>query len=279
MRNKIHIFIKIFITQPYLMLKLKIIKPSLVIISSIFFLLLTSCASKKNVLYLQDIDSKNGRELNYNTSKIQVNDILTIKISSLYPETAIPYNFDNSLSTNSSFIETLKLQGNLVSSEGFIVLPIIGSIKVVGKSTTELESHIKSILESGNYLEDAIVSVRILNSKITILGEVIAPGTFTITEQNVTTLQALGYAGDLKINADRKDILIIRDLDGKQYIKHIDLTKTDWFDSPFYYIKQNDVIVVNPNNTKIKSSGYIGNIGTILTIASILLSTVVILTR
>ncbi|NMH87640.1 polysaccharide biosynthesis/export family protein [Flavivirga algicola] len=242
-------------------------------------LLFTSCASKKNILYLQDIDTKEGRKINYAHNKIQVNDILTIKISSLYPETAIPYNFDNSLSTNSSFIETLKLQGSLVSKEGFIVLPIIGSVKAIGKSTTELESHIKSILESGNYLKGAIVSVRILNSKITILGEVITPGTYTITEQNVTLLQAIGYAGDLKINGDRKDILVIRDIDGTQFIKHIDLTKTDWFDSPFYFVKQNDVIVVNPNNTKIKSSGYIGNIGTVLTIASILLSTVVILTR
>ncbi|GAA3618973.1 polysaccharide biosynthesis/export family protein [Flavivirga jejuensis] len=261
------------------MLKLKIVETYFIFFISIFCLFLSSCASKKNVLYIQDIDKQDGRELSYNTNKIQVNDILAIKVSSLYPETAIPYNFDNSLSTNSSFIETLKLQGSLVSSEGYIILPIIGSIKATGKSTTELELHIKSILESGNYLQNAIVSVRILNSKITILGEVITPGTYTITEQNITILQALGYAGDLKINADRKDILIIRDVDGKQLIKHIDLTKTDWFDSPFYFIKQNDVIVVNPNNTKIKSSGYIGNVGTVLTIASILLSTVVILTR
>ncbi len=245
----------------------------------IICLLLPSCASKKKMLYLQDIDTKEGRKINYAHNKIQVNDILTIKISSLYPETAIPYNFDNSLSTNSSFIETLKLQGSLVSKEGFIVLPIIGSVKAIGKSTTELESHIKSILESGNYLKGAIVSVRILNSKITILGEVITPGTYTITEQNVTLLQAIGYAGDLNIHGDRKNILVIRDIDGTQFIKHIDLTKTDWFDSPFYFVKQNDVIVINPNNTKIKSSGYIGNIGTVLTIASILLSTVVILTR
>ncbi len=249
------------------------------LIVTFFSLLVSSCASKKNMIYVQDIDTQAGRNITYTSNKIQVNDILAIKISSLYPETAIPYNFDNSLSTNSSFIETLKLQGSLVSEDGFIVLPIIGSVEARGKSTTDLEEHIKSILESGNYLKGAIVSVRILNSKITILGEVLTPGTYTITEQNVTLLQALGYAGDLKINGDRKDVLIIRDMDGTQYIKHIDLTKTDWFDSPFYFVKQNDVIVVKPNNTKIKSSGYIGNIGTVLTIASILLSTVVILTR
>ncbi|OEK07752.1 hypothetical protein A8C32_14770 [Flavivirga aquatica] len=245
----------------------------------ITFLIFSSCASKKDILYLQDIDNKEGRKINYVSNKIQINDVLAIKISSLYPEAAIPYNFDNSLSTNSSFIETLKLQGNLVSPEGNIILPVIGSVKVLKKSTTELELHIKSILESGGYLKNAIVSVRILNSKITILGEVVAPGTYTITEQNVTLLQAIGYAGDLKINGNRKDVLVIRDINGIQHIKHIDLTQTDWFESPFYFLKQNDVIIISPNNTKIKSSGYIGNAGTVLTIASILLSTVIILTR
>ena len=243
------------------------------------YLFLSSCASKKEMLYFQDIASKDGRQLNYDSSKIQVNDILSIKISSLHPETAIPYNFDNSLSTNSSFIETLKLQGSLVSSEGYITLPIIGAVEAKGKSTSELELHITKILEEGDHLKDAIVSARILNSKITVLGEVNLPGTYTITEQNVSLMQALGYAGDLTINGKRTDVLIIRDENGKQTIKHVDLTKTDWFDSPFYFVKQNDVIVVNPNDAKIKSSGYIGNVGTVLTIASIILSAVVILTR
>ncbi len=242
-------------------------------------LLFSSCASKKDILYFQDVDTKAGRKINYVSNNIQVNDVLAIKISSLYPETAIPYNFDNSLSNNSSFVETLKLQGHLVSSNGLVVLPIIGPIKAVEKSTSELETHIKSILESGNYLKGAIVSVRILNSKITILGEVMAPGTYTITEQNITLPQAIGYAGDLKINGNRKDVLVIRDVDGMQFIKHIDLTKSDWFNSPFYFIKQNDVIVVNPDNTKIKSSGYFGNAGTVLSLTSILISTVVLLTR
>lgn len=246
---------------------------------SCLILFLVSCANKKDILYFQDIDTQNERQINYRSSKIQVNDILSIKISSLDPETALPYNFDNSLSTNSSFIETLKLQGNLVSSEGLIALPIIGSIEAKGKSTTELELHIQKILEEGNHLKSAIVSVRILNSKITILGEVNVPGTYTITEQNITLMQALGYAGDLTINGKRNDITVIRDEGGTQLINHIDLTKTDWFNSPFYFIKQNDVIIVNPNNPKVKSSGFIGNVGTILTIASILLSTVVILTR
>ncbi|MGV6830173.1 MAG: polysaccharide biosynthesis/export family protein [bacterium] len=243
------------------------------------FVALSSCANKKDILYFQNIDNQHNRDIPYQSNKIQVNDILSIKIISLDPETALPYNFDNSLSTNSSFIETLKLQGNLVSAEGFIIMPIIGKVKATGKSTDELEIHIRDILEEGNHLKGAIVSVRILNSKVTILGEVNLPGTYTLTEQNVTLIQALGYAGDLTINGKRDDVVVIRDEGGKQQIGHINLTNSNWFDSPFYFIKQNDVIVVNPNDPKVKSSGFIGNVGSILTIASLLLSAVVIITR
>lgn len=243
------------------------------------FLLFTSCASKKNVLYFQDADTKHNQAIAYSNPKIQFNDILSVKISALHPETVIPYNFDNSISTNSSFIETLKLQGYLVSAEGYIIFPILGKVKASGMTVAELEIHIKNILIEGDHVKDPIVSVRVLNSKITILGEVNAPGTYTLTEQNVTLPQALGYAGDLNIHADRKQILLMRDVDGVRVVKHIDLTQTDWFNSPHYFIKQNDVIVVNPNNTRIKSSGYVGSVGTILTIASILLSTVVIITK
>jgi len=260
------------------MLKIKKVKLSLLFSTITICLFVLSCGSKKDVIYFQDIDNVQGREIDYSHNKIQVSDVLAIKITSLYPEAAIPYNFDNSLSNNSSFVETLKLQGHLVPADGFIILPIVGKIKALNKSTTELEAHIKHVLESGSYLKGAVVSVRILNSKITVLGEVNSPGTYTITEQNITLLQALGYAGDLKINADRKDILVIRDVDGVQIIKHIDLTTSNWFDSPFYFIKQNDVIVVNPDNTKIKSSGYFGSPGTFLSLASITLSAIVILT-
>lgn len=241
--------------------------------------LLTSCKSKKELWYFQDLKDNQTTQLNFEAAKIQHNDILTIQLSALNPESILPYKFDNSISTNSSFIETLKLQGYLVDIDGTISYPILGRIQVAGKSPIELEAHIKKLLEEGGHVKNPSVSVRILNSKITILGEVNKPGTYTITEQNLTLPQALGYAGDLTINGERRNVMLIRDVDGVQVVKHIDLTKSDWFTSPYYYIKQNDVIVVSPNDARVKSAGLIGTTGTLMGVISIILTTIVIITR
>lgn len=246
------------------------------VLFSALLLCITSCASKKSVLYFQDVDNINLRKLNYSNSKIQADDIINIKITALNEESVAPYNLDNGLSPSTSFIEILKLQGYLVSKEGNIVFPIIGAIKVSDKTTSELESHIKKILIDGNHIIDPTVSVRLLNSKFTILGEVNKAGTFNITENNITLLQAIGYAGDLTINGSRQDVLIIRSIDGIQKTKKIDLTKTDWFSSEFYYVKQNDVIVINPNTNKIKSSGLLGSAGAVMSAISLVLTSILI---
>lgn len=251
-------------------------KPLIYLLFLASILCITSCASKKSVLYFQDADNLNLRELNYSNSKIQVDDIINIKITALNEESVAPYNIDNGLSPSTSFLEILKLQGYLVSKEGNIIFPIIGDIKVLGKTTSELENHIKKILIDGNHVIDPTVSVRFLNSKFTILGEVNKAGTYNITENNITLLQAIGYAGDLTINGSRQDVLIIRSEDGIQKTKKIDLTKTDWFSSEFYFIKQNDVIVINPNSNKIKSSGFLGSAGAVMSAISLVLTSILI---
>lgn len=240
---------------------------------------ISSCATKKDVLYFQDAESLNLRKLNYSNSKIQIDDIINIKVTALNQESVKPYNVDNSIAPSTSFIEILKLQGYLVSKEGNIVFPIIGKIKAVNKTTEELEQHIKKILKDGNHVNDPTVSVRLLNSKFTILGEVVKSGTYTITENNLTLLQAIGYAGDLTINGSRKNILIIRSKDGVQYTKRIDLTKTDWFTSEYYFVKQNDVIVVNPNTNRIKSAGLLGSAGAVMSAISLVLTSILIVTN
>jgi polysaccharide export outer membrane protein len=242
-------------------------------------LLLQSCASKKDILYFQDSTEYISSRIEYTGSLIQPNDILSITVGAKVPETVIPYNFQQ-LGTNSmSNIETMKLQGYLVSPQGTIVFPVLGEIPVVNKSTSELEQELKNVLEIGGHLLSPTVSIRLLNAKVTVLGEVNKPGTYSFTEQYLTLPQALGYAGDLTINGKRKDIILIREALGIRTIKHLDLTTTDWMNNPDYTIRQNDVLVVNPNNSKVKSSGYIGNAATILTIASLVLSTVILLTR
>ncbi len=243
------------------------------------FLFLQSCASKKDILYFQDADSEKLSPVNYQAPRIQPNDILDIKVSALVPETALPYNVQLPTMTTATTIELLKLQGYLVDPEASIVFPVLGRIVVGQKTTNDLEKELQNQLEEGGHLIQPKVSVRLLNAKVTVLGEVNKPGTYSFTEQQISLPQALGYAGDLTINGQRKDVLLIRETDGLRSTHRIDLTESAWFDSPYYYIQPNDFIVVNPNGPKVKSSGFIGNTGTLISVLSVVLSSIILITR
>jgi polysaccharide export outer membrane protein len=248
---------------------------------TILGLLLSSCVSNKDLLYFGDANMSQSTPINYTSNTLQPNDILDIKIGALVPETAIPYNNQtiNYSGQQIQNIDLLKLQGYLVGTDGSIVLPILGKIEVVNKSIASLEQELISILEDGQHLVSPSVSVRLLNAKVTVLGEVGRPGTYTFTEQFISLPQALGYAGDLSINGKRTDILLIREQQGERRISQIDLTTTNWMNNPEYRIMPNDVIVVNPNNAKVKSAGIIGNASTVVSIVSVLLSITILLTR
>ena len=240
-------------------------------IKKIFLLLLSlsivSCASKKDILYYQDLQNGSQEYINYLSSTIQINDILFIKVSALIPESVEPFNLMGSNGNNVT-LETYRIQGYLVSQEGSIAFPIIGTINLAGKTTTEAQTLIAKMLSDGGYIKEPTVSVRVINSKITVLGEVKSPGTFNYDEQNLSLNQAIGLAGDLTINGVRKDVMLIREVNGVRTYAHVDLTSSDWFTSPYYYVKQNDIIIVNPNGPKITTAGYLNSIGTTLGIIS-----------
>ena len=252
---------------------------------SILYLLtvafLCSCASKKDVIYLQDIDNYNLEKVTQLQQKtiIQVNDILKIDIKTLDPESVQPYlkDFSNSASSGGQQLGLVKLKGYIVDENGEIEMPIIGKVKVKDLSREDAEQKIKYKLSSD--LKNPFVSVRIVNYKFTIQGEVNNPGTYEIAEPNFTLFQALGMAGDLNIKGKRDNILIIRTQGDERIVKRIDLTKSEWMNTPFYFIKQNDVIVVEPNNPQVKTAGFIGNVGILTSVASIVLSAIVIITR
>ena len=240
-----------------------------------------SCATKKQVNYLQDIDKYQNTELHDTDIKIQPKDILNISVTTLMPEAAIPYNkmsSGNSMNQNQS-IELMQLYGYVVSNLGFINFPVLGEISVKDKTTNQVESTLKEILEQGGHLKNPTVSVRLINAKFTVLGEINAPGTYNFTDNNLNVLQALGLAGDLTITGQREDVLLIREMDGVRTITHIDLTKSNWLDSDVFYIKPNDVLVVNPNLKMVKSAGIIGDPSTLLGIASLVISITILLTR
>jgi polysaccharide export outer membrane protein len=250
-----------------------------ILIIGVLFLIFSSCASKKEILYLQDSTDYNETPLNYSIPKIQPNDILKIEIGALIQESAIPYNKSKSAAGGGQSIELLQLEGYLVSESQTINFPVLGLVSTKDRTIKEFEEELKQELEDGGHLKEPSVNIRLLNAKVTILGEVNSPGVYNFTEQNITLLQALGYASDLTINGKREDVKLIRESNGNRTITHIDLTSSEFLDSEFYLIKPNDVIIVNPNAPKVKSAGFVGNTATVISVISILLTTVVLITR
>lgn len=245
-------------------------------------ILLCNCSSKKEIIYLQNIDDYNESLVMSVDNNIQNNDILSIVISSgAIAETAEPYNKANLVlgnSTRGSQNQNLLAQGYLVSSNLTIKLPIIGEISVANKTLRDLEHTIEKILVEDEHLTDPTVLVTLLNAKFTTLGE-IGTGTHYFTENNLTILQAIGMAGDLNIRGQRKDIIIIREVDGIRKVAHVDLTSAELLESAFYFIKPNDVIYVKPNDVKVKSAGFITGPAALIGFATLVVSTIVLITK
>lgn len=227
-------------------------KKNFSIIVVLVLVMLQSCTTKKNMLYLQDLDTYSNSTLNYAATKIQPNDILKIDISDLNPLVSAPFNIASGAS-NLQSVEMMQLSGYLVTPQGNVTLPILNEIKVGSLTPAEAELKIKGLLISEGYLVNPTVVVRVLNNKFTILGEVNSPGVITFTEQSISLLDAIGLAGDLTYSAIRKDVKLIRELDGKRLVFHIDLTTASWMSDPNLRIRQNDVIVVTPNTLKVNS--------------------------
>ena len=241
--------------------------------------LLQSCVSKKQMLYLQDVDTINSQEVTYNNHTLQVDDILRISVGALVPEAAIPYNNVTGGSVVANNIDVMKLDGYLVSQRMTINFPVLGELSVKGKTTQDLENDIKKLLVDGGYLINPNVTARLLNAKVTILGEVQKPGTFSFTENNISLLQALGLAGDLTINGSREDVVVLRRINGVQTTTRINLTSASFLKGPYQMVKPNDVIVVNPNSARISSAGYIGSIPILLGVITSSLTIILLFTR
>jgi polysaccharide export outer membrane protein len=244
------------------------------LIALTFFLV--SCTSKKEVVYFQN--AKNFETIvdtDTFTSKFKINDIISINVSTFDLEAVKPFNLVKSSGP-------LNGGGNeidyLIDIEGNIDYPVLGKIKLLGLTVGEAKELFKEKLNE--YLNDPIINIRILNFRISVLGEVSSPGTYVISGERITIMEALGLAGDLTIKGKRDNIMVIRDFNGTKTYTRIDLTTKEAFNSPVYFLTQNDVIYVEPNKSAISSSSFDARVGTAIAIASILItSTVIILTR
>ena len=233
--------------------------PSLFILS-LCALLLSGCSSYKKVPYLQDADVVNNmqKSLPMYDAQIMPKDLLTITVNTTDPEAAAPFNLTVQSSVNvarsTSLTQQPTLQQYLVSNEGTIDFPVLGRLQVSGLTKSEAENLIREKL--GTYLkEEPIVTVRMSNYKISVLGEVARPGMFTINNEKVNIFEALALAGDLTIWGQRDDVKLIReDAAGQRQIINLNLNKADIVASPYYYLQQNDILYVTPNKTRAKNS-------------------------
>ena len=231
----------------------------------IVIFLLASCQSYKKVPYLQDVAvvEQTVQQENLYDAKIMPKDLLTIVVSCTSPELAIPFNLTvaspASVVAGSSQLTTQPvLQPYLVDNEGKINFPVLGELKVGGLTKREAEQLIIDKLKP--YIKETpIVTVRMVNYKISVLGEVTRPGTFTISNEKVNLLEALAMAGDMTVWGVRDNVKLIREgANGKQEIVTLDLNKAETILSPYYWLQQNDIVYVTPNKAKARNSD-IGN--------------------
>lgn len=217
-----------------------------------------SCASREKIVYLQN--SIPQSEVAGFETKIKSDDVLAIVVGSENPEVSAPYNSTvvNLQSSSSETNQVPQMPTYLVDKDGFIEFPILKKIKIGGLTKEEAITVLKDKLKE--HVADATINLRIVNFKYTLLGEVNKPGTYTIQSERVTLLEALGQAGDLSIYGKRNNILLIREENGVKTSQRIDITKSDFINSSYYYLAQNDVIYVEPNKTKINSSSVGPNI-------------------
>lgn len=238
--------------------------------------LLASCAAPERVLYFQDLNQGLQEEITQNYEiKIRKDDLLGITVSARNAEMAIPFNLPAtaySLEAKSSI--TAAQLGYQVGVDGNIVFPQLGKIQVEGMTRKELAQYITTQLEQQKLLQDPVVTVTFQNFKVSVLGEVKNPKVINVKSDRITVLEALAEAGDLNIQAKRDRIAVIREAEGKRTVHYLDLRSSDLLQSPYYYLQQNDVVYVEPNNAKtIQSrSTQVTSVGTWVSVFSSMMS-------
>lgn len=254
-------------------------KTRFIILSILAITISTSCASRKDLIYFQD-EPLSGGYIDSSPEQLfyKADDILTINVSAADPVAAKPFNLAT-VTESFDLMEATgreRMQNYLVDYNGNIEFPVLGTLHIAGMTRIELTEMLKEKVRE--YAKDPIINIRLVNFTVTIIGEVNSPGTYTIQNERISLPEALGLANDLTIFGQRKNVLLIREIEGKKKFAKIDLTSVNALSSPLYYLQQNDVIVVEPNNARIRSANYnqnnavlISAIGTLTTIVAVFL--------
>lgn len=248
---------------------------------------LVSCIPTKKLTYLQETQVKQDSLIQINLQqrpyRVQINDVLSIRVKALDQELVALFNPSTSASEGASLDEGYYYDGFVVDRHGKIRLPTLGEVSVLGYTTEEIRDIIQQKLLEDYFTEEAniFVTVKLAGIKYTIAGEVGGPGTKVELVEELTLLQAIVNSGDITQYGDRTDVLVIRQYPGGKKIHHVDLTTIDALNSPYYYVQPNDLILVNPLPQKSLGLGTTGfqTLTTLVSVLTLAVTTVLLFTR
>ena len=259
----------------------------MLLLRTIFTLLATNmmfcaCSTYKNAWYLQDGDfSSAEQEIQNGQIRIKPLDRLTVVVNSRNPELAVPFNAWSTFGALSGQPaqgqNEQSLQIRTVDENGKLEMPVIGAVEATGKTRGELARLIAERITAGGYIDDPSVNVEFVDMKIAILGEVARPGYYDIKRDKISIFDALALAGDITIYGQRNEVAVARETNGVRTIEYIDLTSKSAFDSPIFYLQQNDVVYIKPNRQRAQSGTisqnrtfYLSLAGTIIAVATLI---------
>jgi polysaccharide export outer membrane protein len=222
-------------------------------------MLVVSCRQQRDIAYVKDAARDSAMTLEGEFSKgIQANDILYIYVESQTPQATVSFNQETNkvVAKDNTVLNpgSGTVQGYLVNQDGDIVFPVLGKIRVLGMTHAELARSLEEQLKSQGHVLDPVVTVKLMNFRVCVLGEVARPGQLVVQGERLTIFEALSMVGDLTISGQRENVTVIREENGKRVIGTLNLASKDVFSSPYYYLHQNDVVYVEPNMKKKRSA-------------------------
>lgn len=219
----------------------------------------SSCRTPKDITYFENIQNQTDGELPTNNASYEVeiepSDELLIIVNGKEPRAVAQYNLPGNptgIGNESSANSNIYMQTYVVDPKGYIQFPQIGNLYVAGKTTSQLRQELEEIISKN--VKEPLVTINLINFKVAVMGEVLNPGMLDVKTEKITILDAISMAGDITITGMRTNVLLLREENNTKQFHRIDLTKTDLFSSPYYYLKQNDVIYVAPNKARKNSS-------------------------
>ena len=250
------------------------------ILAVLLLTILTSCVSKKDIIYFQNDAINQANVSNSYKTIIKPDDLLQITITALDIEAVRPFNLAavTYASSSNSAIGVAQQQTYLVDTNGEIEFPVLGKLKIGGLTRNQTIDFLKNKL-SPNYIKEPNINIKIANYKISVLGDVQRPGSYNIPNERITILDALALAGDVNISGQRNNLLIIREENNEKVQYRVDLRSNKLLTSPVYYLQQNDVVYVEPNYARIQSASSNSSTSLFISITGLIITIVSLLTR